>query len=94
MIDSGSKLSTRLYDKRDVFNFHVVNFPFLSSNILIGPSDGVYISQLIKYTRCWSHYDDFTYHHKCLGDRLLSQSYIALLLENFKRILWQISGSQ
>ena len=32
IIDSGGKLSTRLYDKHD-FDFHIVNFPFLSSNI-------------------------------------------------------------
>ena len=31
IIDSGSNLSTRLYDKRDDFDFHNVNFPFLSS---------------------------------------------------------------
>ena len=36
--DSGGKLSTRLYDKRDDFDFHIVNFPFLSSNILSGHS--------------------------------------------------------
>ena len=29
-IDNG-KLTTRLYDKRDDFNFPIVNFPFLSS---------------------------------------------------------------
>ena len=49
MIDSGGKLSTRLYDKRDDFDFHIVNFPYLSSNIPSGPSYGVYISQLIRY---------------------------------------------
>ena len=38
IIDSGGKLSTRLYDKRDDFDFHIVNFPFLSSNIPSGPS--------------------------------------------------------
>ena len=37
IIDSGGKLSTRLYDKRDDFDFHIVNFPYLSSNILSGP---------------------------------------------------------
>ena len=42
-IDSGGKLSTRLYDKRDDFDFHIVNVPFLSSNIPSGPSYGVYI---------------------------------------------------
>ena len=33
IIDSGDKLSTRLCDKRDDFDFHIVNFPLLSSNI-------------------------------------------------------------
>ena len=41
IIDSGGKFSTRLYDKRDDFDFHIVNFPFLSSNIPSGPSYGV-----------------------------------------------------
>ena len=54
IIDSGGKLSTRLYDKRDDFDFHIVNFPYLSSNIPSGPSYGVYISQLIRYARCCS----------------------------------------
>ena len=86
----GGKLSTRLYDKRDDFDFHIVNFPFLSSNIPSSPSYGVYISQLIRYATCClhycSHYDDFRYCHKCLDDRLLSQGYIALRLEkSFKK---------
>ena len=86
IIDSGGKLSTRLYDKRDDFDFHIVNFPYLSSNIPSGPSYGVYISQLIRYARCCSHYDDFRYRQKCLVDRLLSQGYIALRLEkSFKK---------
>ena len=86
IIDSGGKLSTRLYDKRDDFDFHIVNFPFLSSNIPSGPSYGVYISQLIRYARCCSHNDDFRYRHKCLVDRLLSQGYKALRLEkSFKK---------
>ena len=41
MIDSGGKLSTRLYDKRDDFDFHIVNFPFLSNNIPLDSSYGV-----------------------------------------------------
>ena len=39
-IDNG-KLTTRLYDKRDDFNFPIVNFPFLSNNILLHPANGV-----------------------------------------------------
>ena len=45
-MDNG-KLTTRLYDKRDDFNFPIVNFPFLSSNIPYAPAYGVYISQLM-----------------------------------------------
>ena len=33
-IDADKKLHTKLYDKRDDFDFHIVNFPFLDSNIL------------------------------------------------------------
>ena len=81
IIDSRGKLSTRLYDKCDDFDFHIANFPFLSSNMPSDPSYGVYVSQLIRYARCCSHYDDFRYRHKCLVDRLLSQGYIALRFE-------------
>ena len=49
-IDNG-KLTTRLYDKRDDFNFPIVNFPFLSSNIPSAPAYGVYVSQLIRYSQ-------------------------------------------
>ena len=59
IIDSGGKRSTRLDDKCDDFDFHIVNFPFLSSNIPSGTSYGAYISQLIRYARCCSHYNDF-----------------------------------
>ena len=84
IIDSGGKLSTRVYDMHDSFDFHIVNFPFLS--IPSRPSYGVCISQLIRYARCCSHYDDCRYRHKCLVDRLLSQGYVALRLEkSFKK---------
>ena len=37
IIDSGGKLLARLYDKRDEFSFHIVNFPFLSRKHTIWP---------------------------------------------------------
>jgi hypothetical protein len=42
-----SWLRTKLYDKRDDFNFQIVNFPFRCSNIPAAPVYGVYISQMI-----------------------------------------------
>ena len=42
------KLTTRLYDKQDNFNFPIVNFPFLNSNIPSAPAYNIYISQLYQ----------------------------------------------
>ena len=40
----------KLYDKRDDFNFPIVNFTFIYSNIPAAPAYGVYISQWIRYS--------------------------------------------
>ena len=45
------KYVTKVYDKRDAFNFNIVNFPYMSSNIPANPTYGVYMSQLIKISR-------------------------------------------
>ena len=82
IIESNNLLYTKLYDKRGDFDFHMVNFPFLSSDIPSSPSYGVYISQLIRYARCSSYYNDFGYCHKLLVDRLLSQGYEVKRLRN------------
>ena len=84
----------KLYDKHDDSDFHTVNFPFRSSNTPFGPSYGVYTSQLIRYARCCSHYDNLGYHHKRLVEQLLSQGYKDLWLKKpFKKISWPISRS-
>ena len=36
-------VSSKIYDKRDDFNFEIVNFPFLDGNVLCSPSYGIYI---------------------------------------------------
>ena len=41
---SRGRFNTKLYDKRDDFDFPIVNFPFLSGNIPEVPAYGVYIS--------------------------------------------------
>jgi hypothetical protein len=42
-IDNTERLRTKLYDKRDYFNFPIVNFPFICSNVPTAPVYGVYI---------------------------------------------------
>ena len=37
-LDSDGKLTTQLYDKRDDFNFSIVNFPYLCSNNPASPA--------------------------------------------------------
>ena len=39
--DNSNNITTKLYDKRDTFGFHIVNFPFMSSNIPSAPAYGV-----------------------------------------------------
>ena len=43
-IDSEERRRTKLYDKRYDFNFPIVNFPFICSNIPAAPAYGVYIA--------------------------------------------------
>ena len=50
---------TKIYDKRDDFDFDIVNFPFLDGDVPRSTSYGVYISQLIRFARVSSHVDDF-----------------------------------
>ena len=50
--DNSNNITTKLYDKRDAFGFHIVNFAFMSSNIPSAPAYGVYASQLICYAHC------------------------------------------
>jgi len=44
-------LTSKLYDKHDDFNFLIVNYPFLYSNIPTSHVYGVDMSQLIRYSR-------------------------------------------
>jgi len=58
-IDSEGRLRTKRYNKRDDFNFPIVNSPFICSNMPAAPVYGVYISQLIRYFRACGSYQDF-----------------------------------
>ena len=84
--DNSNNITTKLYDKCDTFGFHIVNFPFMSSNIPSAPAYGVYASQLVRNARCCSNYSDFLIRHRALVKRLLSQGYKVNRLSNtFKK---------
>ena len=63
----------KMFDKRDDFDFDIVNFPFLDGDVPRSTSYGVYISQLIRFARVSSHVDDFNTLNKDLTAKLLRQ---------------------
>ena len=72
---SNGTVSTKIYDKRDDFDFDIVNFPFLDGNVPRRTSYGVYISKLIRFTRASSNLSHFNCRNKALTVKLLRQGY-------------------
>ena len=66
---------SKIYDKRDDFDFDIVKFPFLDSDVPRRASYGVYISQHIRFARVCNHVADFNARNKCLTAKLLQQGY-------------------
>ena len=50
---SNKKFYTKIYDKRDNFDFEIVNLPFLDSDVPRSSSYGVYLSQLFHFARAF-----------------------------------------
>ena len=75
-------VSSTFYDKRDDFTFPLVIFPFTSSNIPALPAYGVYISQLLHYSRAGVQYSDFLDRTQTLTQKLFKQGYVAPRLKS------------
>jgi hypothetical protein len=100
-IDTKGKLNTKLYDKRDDFNF-----PFLSNNIPFAPRYGVYVSQLahMLLQSMREYHDVLLDRTSWLTQKLQKQGYVApRLLSSLKRLYgrhhvlidrYEISASQ
>ena len=58
-VDSEGRLRMKLHDKRDDFKIPIMNFPFICSNIATPPAYGVFISQMMRYSRACGSYQDF-----------------------------------
>ena len=69
---SNGTVSTKIYDKRDDFDFDIVTFPFLDGDVPRRTSYGVYI---IRFARASSNLNDFNYRNKALTAKLLRQGY-------------------
>ena len=88
--DDSGQISTKIYDKRDDFNFKIITFPNMCSNIPASPAYGVYISQLIRYARASNNYSDFLKCHLHLRNRLLDQGYKKIrLIRSLKKFIFR-----
>ena len=67
---TNGKVSSKIYNKRDDFNFEIVNFPFLDGDVPRSPSYGVYISQLFCF-----YVDNSNNRNLFLDAKLLKQGY-------------------
>ena len=71
---SNDIVSTKIYDKRDDFDFEVVNFPFFDGDVPRSTSYGVDISQLIRSARASSYITDFNTCNTLLTQKLLNKA--------------------
>ena len=81
---------TEVFDKRDSFNFDIVNYPYMSSNIPTKPTYGVYVSQLIRICRICDTYLSFVTRHRLLTERLIKQGFwYTKLCQSFRKFAKQ-----
>ena len=65
-----------MHDKRDNFDFKIVNFPFLNSNIPANRTYGEYMSQLVRIGRICCDYSPFVQrHYIIITSKLVNQGF-------------------
>ena len=80
-------VKTKTFDKRHDFDFDIVNFLFLDGDVPRSTSNGVYVSQLIRFARVPSHVDDPNTRNKVLTTKLLRQGY------RYNKFVWHFQNS-
>jgi hypothetical protein len=82
-IGSERWLRTKLCDKRDDFNFPIIYFPFIYSNIPAAPAYyGVYISLLMRYSRACDSYQDLLDRGLLLTRKQLNKGFLLVKLKS------------
>ena len=74
-------ISTSIYDKRDAFDFPIVNFPNLSGNIPNKSAYGTFICELVRYARGCTFLSDFASRTLLLVKKLKSQGFTTKRLQ-------------
>ena len=68
--------TTSLFDKRRAFKFTIANYPDITGNVSSSMAYGIISSQLLRYYKSCSKFDDFLSNVNILTTKLLQQSYI------------------
>lgn len=74
-ISSPSELLINVYDKTEAFNFDVIKFSHISSNIPDSVSYGVFLSQLVRIARICNRDVFFMDRAKLLTNYMVKQGY-------------------
>ena len=69
------KYNFKLFDKRKSFNFEVINYPFLPSNIPDNAAYGVFVSQLIRLCQVNSNFHNLKKNLKELCTKFMLQGF-------------------
>ena len=75
------KFVYKLYDKRNEFNFNVINYPYVCGNIPKTPSHGIFISQLIRFCNMNSSFKHYVSNCHDLFTKLVNQNFDVLRLK-------------
>ena len=72
---NNNKFKTKLYDKRNDFNFETNNFPHYNSNMPSNMLYNCFSSQILRYSRICSECVDFLFNSKLLYNKLEMKNY-------------------
>ena len=78
-ISDNNKLSFKMYNKTDDFDFEVINSPFPESNIHSNITYSAFYSHLLGYARICINYIDFKNRCKILSQNLILRGFSANL---------------
>ena len=78
----GKEITVNVYDKRNSFNFEIINYPDLSGNIPKKAAYGVFTSQITRYAKICSNPEDLTDNIRKLASKLQKKKYTLQGLKN------------
>ena len=76
-----NKFVTKTYDKREDYNFEIVNYPDLSGNIPKDSAYGIFTSQILRNARVCSETADFLDRIRILTGKLIKKGYEKIRLK-------------